>query len=551
MEIGLDAAIPTYAGGLGILAGDTIRSAADRGVPMVAVTLLHRKGYFHQELNEGSQKEHPEEWSIERSLVELPRRVSVTIEARTVRLRCWMYEVIGIRGHRVPVYFLGSDLPENEEWDRRLTHHLYGGDRRYRLCQEVILGIGGVRMLRALGHDYLERFHMNEGHSSLLTLALLEERMRSASRSKITMEDVDAVRRQCVFTTHTPVAAGHDDFEPELVEQVLDHELLSEVSRFSNINGKFNMTYLALNLSRYVNGVARRHGEVSRLMFGGYVIDSITNGVHAATWTSEPFQELFDRHMPGWREDNSSLRYAASIPNDEIWAAHQQAKRQLVKYIERSHDGRFDLETFTIGFARRATAYKRPDLLLRDPGRLDAMAESVGPLQVVYAGKAHPQDEAGKRLIQEIAGAREKLGEQVRLVYLENYDIGLGHVMTSGCDLWLNTPEPPLEASGTSGMKASLNGVPSLSILDGWWIEGHIEGVTGWSIGEDGWTRPQDQDRSKDVDHLYEKLGNVVLPLFYRNRDRYLDVMRYAISLNGSFFNSERMVAEYVRKAYQ
>ena len=552
MEIGFEADIPTYSGGLGILAGDTIRSAADHGLPLVAVTLLHRKGYFLQKLDaKGVQTELPREWVVEDVLAEMPGRVSVRIEDRNVRLRCWKYEVPGIRGHHVPVYFLDADLPENTEWDRKLTDHLYGGDHRYRLAQEAILGIGGVRVLSALAFEGLARYHMNEGHSSLLTIELLNRQLRSTRRKKVTEKEIDAVRERCVFTSHTPVAAGHDRFPPDLVRQVLGKETYLQMERFGSMDGKINMTYLALNLSGYVNGVARKHKEVSQLMFGGYQVDSITNGVHASTWTSEPFQELFDRHMPGWREDNCSLRYAAGIPNNQIWDAHQKAKEGLLDFIKETHGTKLSLDSFTIGFARRATAYKRADLIFEDVERLKKIAKRHGPIQLVYAGKAHPRDEAGKELIRRIVAAGRKFKQFVRLVYLENYDIEIGHLITSGCDIWLNNPQPPLEASGTSGMKAALNGVPSFSVPDGWWIEGHMEGLTGWAIGEDSRLTPSAEDRAKDAESLYHKLDKVILPLFYNNVEGYIEVMRNAIALNGSFFNTDRMVAEYVRKAYR
>ena len=552
MEIGLDPAMPTYSGGLGLLAGDTIRSAADLRVPMVAVTLLYRKGYFRQKLDaDGWQREEPAAWAVEDFLEEMPQRTSVTVEGRTVHLRAWRYEVKGVGGFKVPVFFLDSDLPENSEWDRTLTHFLYGGDQHYRLCQEVIIGIGGVRILRVLGYDRIERFHMNEGHSSLLTLELLDEEAKKAGRKWIHHEDIEKVREKCVFTTHTPVPAGHDQFSLDLVNRVLGHrQVFVDMKDIFCCQGILNMTYLALNLSRYINGVAKKHGEVSRLMFAGHTIDAITNGVHAATWISHPFQELYERYIPGWREDNFSLRYALSIPKEEIWEAHQKVKRELIQYVNRTTDAGMDGDILTIGFARRATPYKRGDLFFQDIERLRTISSKTGSLQVIYAGKAHPQDQGGKELIKRIFQAKESLKKEIKIAYLENYDIELGKIMTSGVDLWLNTPQAPMEASGTSGMKSALNGVPSLSVLDGWWIEGHIEGVTGWPIGESRRGTAESSDWSKDASSLYDKLEHIILPLFYHDRDRFIDVMRHCIALNGSFFNTHRMILEYVLKAY-
>jgi starch phosphorylase len=551
MEIGLVTDLPTYSGGLGVLAGDTIRAAADLKLPMVAVTLLHRKGYFYQRLDSGGrQKEEPVDWSVDDFLTELPQRTSVTIEGRTVFLRAWRFDVAGPGDSSVPVYFLDADLAENSEWDRTLTHYLYGGDQHYRLCQEVILGIGGVKMLRALGYQNVERYHMNEGHSSLLALELLDEEAHRAGRPSPNRDDVQLVREKCVFTTHTPVAAGHDQFPMSLVNQVLGRHEVEEMKDIFCCGDLLNMTFLALNLSHYVNGVAKKHGEITRLMFAGYNIDAITNGVHAATWVADSFSELYDRYMTGWRQDNCSLRYALSIPKQEMWLAHMGAKKSLVHYVNSETNAGMDSDVFTIGFARRAATYKRADLLFSDIDRLRAIATLRGGLQIVYAGKAHPQDEAGKGQIERIFHARELLRDKIKIAYLQNYNMEIGKKMTAGVDIWLNTPQPPMEASGTSGMKAAVNGVPSLSVLDGWWIEGCIEGVTGWSIGPPDGAAAASADHSEDAASLYDKLERIVMPLYYYNRDDFLEVMRHAIALNGSFFNTHRMLQQYVLKAY-
>ena len=559
MEIALDPNMPTYSGGLGVLAGDMLRSAADLKLPMHAVTLLHSKGYFRQRLDSsGWQTEEAAEWDVTRFCQALPTRVVVTLEGRTVHVVAWQYMVKGIGGHGVPVFLLDTDLPENSAWDRTLTQHLYGGDFHYRLCQEIILGIGGVRMLRALGYHDVRRFHMNEGHAALLGLELLDERARWCQRASFNEEDVQAVRTQCVFTTHTPVPAGHDKFPLDHVARVLGRSDVFTMRDVFCCDDQLNMTYLALNLSHYVNGVAKKHGEVARRMLTPrderhhYQIDHITNGVHLTTWASPPFAELFDRHVPGWREDNSLLRAAANLPNEAVWQAHQSAKTLAIEEINRRTNAKLDLATLTIGFARRFTAYKRADLLLHDPARLREIAARVGRLQIVYGGKAHPGDDEGKRIIKHIAQARETLGPEVRLVYLENYDWEMGRLLTSGVDLWLNTPIPPMEASGTSGMKAALNGVPSLSVLDGWWLEGCVEGVTGWAIdGAAGGKELTAETRTPlDAASLYRQLEHVIMPLIYVNRTGFIEVMRQAIARNASHFNTQRMLQEYIAKAY-
>ena len=543
--------MPTYSGGLGVLAGDMIRAAADLKIPMVAVTLLHRKGYFYQRLdNAGRQFEDPVDWAVNDFLAELPERVSVTIEDRTVALRAWKYDVAGPADFTVPVYFLDCDLPQNSPWDRTLTHFLYGGDQHYRLAQEVVLGMGGVKMLRALGYRNVEHYHMNEGHSSLLALELLDEEAQRAGRPAPNRDDVQTVREKCVFTTHTPVAAGHDQFPIALVNQVIGRREVEEMKDVFCCGDLLNMTYLALNLSHYVNGVAKKHGEIAKLMFAGYTIDAITNGIHAATWTADAFVQLYDRYIFGWRQDNASLRYALSIPKQDIWQAHTNAKKQLLHYVNLVTNAGMEADVLTVGFARRAATYKRADLLFTDTERLKAIAGQRGGVQIIYAGKAHPKDEAGKAQIQHVFRGRDLLRERIKIAYLPNYSMEMGKMMTAGVDLWLNTPLPPMEASGTSGMKAAVNGVPSLSVLDGWWIEGCIEGVTGWSIGPSDARGAEVSDHSQDAASLYDKLEQVVMPLFYYNRNDYLDVMRHAIALNGSFFNTHRMLQQYVAKAY-
>jgi glycogen phosphorylase len=548
MEIALDANMPTYSGGLGMLAGDTLRSAADLGAPVVAVTLVYRKGYFRQYLDTaGNQSEQPQQWEPERILKAVDGRVSIEIEQRQVWIRAWQYDVQGVDGDVVAVYLLDSNLPENSEWDRHLTDSLYGGDEAYRLAQEIILGIGGLKLLQKLGHDRIQAYHMNEGHSALLALGLLERRLDQSFAGRVKQLDIDGIRRMCIFTTHTPVPAGHDQFPKALVGQLLGEERLLLLEQTQALHDDaLNMTYLALRFSGYVNGVAMRHGEVSRGMFPNYAISAITNGVHAFTWTSPAFRELFDSYVPGWRTDNNYLRYAISIPLEDIRAAHGKAQEVLFTEIRHRTGVALDPRVFTIGFARRASTYKRANLLFQDRERLKRIARDVGPIQIVYAGKAHPRDEGGKKIIRQVFDGASSLSDVIRTVYVENYDMYWGQLITSGVDVWLNTPMRPQEASGTSGMKAALNGVPSFSVVDGWWAEGWIEGVTGWAIGNTEIV----EDPVTEVSTLYDKLERQILPMFYGTPNRYTEVMRSAIALNGSFFNTQRMVQQYLANAY-
>jgi glycogen phosphorylase len=548
MEIAVAPEIPTYAGGLGVLAGDMLRSAADIGIPMVGVTLLHRKGYFHQRLDAaGRQTEEPENWHPEKSLELIEFTVPLNLNGGHLKVRAWRFPIAGVTGHVVPVYFLDTDLPENPPWERTLTDSLYGGDGRYRLCQEAVLGIAGVRMLRLLGHKEIVRFHMNEGHSALLAVALLEEMVGRPNLPSVTDLEIEAVRHQCVFTTHTPVPAAIDQFPLELVGKVLGPDRIKILQTTHCCPfGNLNMTYLALRCSRYINGVAMHHGEISHGMFPGYPIHAITNGVHAKTWTSAPFLELYDRHLPEWRRDNRYLRYAIGIDPLEIQKAHVEAKRATIREVAQATGVQLSDSVATIGFARRATAYKRADLLFTDLQRLRAISKKSGPFQIVFGGKAHPRDEEGKAVIRLIFEGAAALRDTIRIAYVENYDMRWARLLTSGVDLWLNTPHRPFEASGTSGMKASLNGVPSLSVRDGWWIEGHLEGVTGWAIG-----RGQDpEEHAVEVASLYDKLENVILPMFYEKPQAYAEVMRSAIAINGSFFNTHRMLSQYLANAY-
>jgi starch phosphorylase len=548
MEMGLEPEIPTYSGGLGVLAGDTLRSGADLNIPLVGVTLVSRKGYFRQAIDSrGNQIEYPGEWRPEDFMERVPNRVKVRIEGREVWVQAWKYEVRSAAGGEAPVFFLDTDLKENSPSDREITHYLYGGDEAYRLKQEIVLGVGGARMLRDLGIP-VRKYHMNEGHSSLLTLELLCLTQRDIEEvwDEQLVWDEEAVRKVCVFTTHTSVEAGHDKFQYDLVENVMGEIVpLNPLKEWAG-SDHLNMSRLALSLSGYINGVAPRHGETSQKMFPGFEIHAISNGVHSYTWTCESFRELYNRHIPGWANEPQFLVRVDIVPDREIWGAHQEAKKELLAEVNRRSASGMEEDVLTIGFARRATDYKRADLLFSDIERL-IRVQDKGPIQVIYAGKAHPRDLPGKRLIERIFSSMAALRGKIRVAYLEDYGMVLAKKMVSGVDVWLNTPLRPLEASGTSGMKAAHNGILNFSVLDGWWVEGHIEGITGWSIGP---AHSSGNFQKEEIEDLYGKLREVIVPLYYRDRKAWIHMMKNAISKNASYFNSHRMMRCYVTEAY-
>jgi starch phosphorylase len=538
MEVGLTSEIPTYAGGLGTLAGDAIRSSADLKLPLVAVTLISKRNYFKQKLDaNGRQSEQPREWNPEKLLVLLPNEVYVQIEGRAVKVKAWLYKYKSVTGGVVPVIFLDTDHDGNTPEDREITFYLYGGNERYRLKQEAILGFAGVRMLDALGFR-VRKYHMNEGHSSFLSVELLH---------KFGM-DAEKVRELCVFTTHTPVDAGHDKFNYGLVSEVLE---TVDVTLLKQYGGPelLNMTCLALNLSNYVNGVAKRHQEISSKMFAGYEIHAVTNGVHSYTWTGESYRKVYDKYLPGWAIEPELLAKVDIIPDCEIWAAHEEQKQILIDYANLTAGSSLSSDVFTLGFARRATEYKRPTLLFSNLERLRKISQK-GKVQAIFAGKAHPRDEGGKKLIEQIYSFGKQLKGDVEIVYLEDYSMDTAAKMVGGVDVWLNTPLRPMEASGTSGMKAAHNGVINFSVLDGWWAEGWIENLTGWAIGPHSSESDNAETTLKEAEDLYNKLEYVITPMFYDRRDEWLKLMKNSIGKIAYYFNSHRMMRRYVIDAY-
>jgi starch phosphorylase len=546
MEIALRPEIHTYSGGLGVLAGDTARSAADLGLPMVFVSLVSRAGYVLQEIDgEGRQTAKPNPWRPDEWAQPLGAMIAVPIEGREVWLRAWLYELSSPLGRSVPVLLLDTDLDQNNPSDREITHYLYGGDDAYRLKQEIVLGIGGATMLRALGFQ-IETYHLNEGHAALLTLSLLRP-CRRPKEDIIPGEplyDHMRVRRHCVFTTHTPVEAGLDKFDYALVQRILDDYIELDELKLLGGQDRLNMTRLALNLSGFVNGVSERHAETTSHIFPGYRVRSITNGVHPATWTHARFAQLFGTHLPQWAYEPEVLTRVDQLSDDAIWSAHQDAKQELLTTIKERTGVAMRLDVPLLGFARRMTQYKRPDLLFEDVDRLRAIAQKR-PFQLAFAGLAHTRDQAGVALISSLHDRMRELASDIPIAFIPNYDMQVAARMVAGVDVWLNTPLPPFEASGTSGMKAAMNGVLNLSVLDGWWIEANIEGVNGWAIG-----MGEANDAGAHANDLYRQLEDAVLPLYRSDRTRWIWMMKQAISKIASYFNSQRMMRRYATEAY-
>jgi len=555
MEVAIYPELKTYSGGLGVLAGDFLKSAADLRLPISAVTLLYNVGYFDQKIVNMRQEEEYNRLDPIEYMTELPYTVTIEIEGREVKVGCARMYYIGNTNFPQPHYFLFTRGNAGRPWDDAITDKLYKkgvNDQNYwRIAQEQVLGIGGIKMLHLLadnGEISLPRtYHLNEGHAGFAPLELLKRYGYEGARSRT------------VFTTHTPVEAGHDMFDYGKVQGMLGSFIPGVDLRALGGQDHLNMTRLALNLSRYANAVARRHGIVSRGMFPGYAIDSITNGVHSRTWTSKVFKKLYDEHFNGfhypqnWRADPSLLALVDGVPDDTILQAHKVAKRNLLDYVKKSTGEVLDEDKLTIGFARRFATYKRGNLIFSDLDRL-VEASGGGEVQFIFSGKANPNDEPGKGVITDVLKNAEKLKDRLKVVFLPNYDMSKGLLLAAGADVWLNLPRRPWEASGTSGMKAAHNGVPSFSTVDGWWDEvpkgrdGERRG--GWSIGEE----PRDDEMNNpgsdaaDFESFCRRLKNDIRTA-YADPTEWTRVMKGAIK-NAAYFNTHRMVREYVERAY-
>lgn len=588
-EFGLHHSLPFYAGGLGFLAGDFLKECSDLGVPMVGVGFMYPEGYLHQRLSaDGWQNSESEALDRVRAPIcrvldrdGQPMTLTVPILQHPIRFEVWKAQI-----GRVPLYLIDTDIEANDPWNRGISSRLYIGDHEHRLVQEIILGIGGTQILSALGikHSVL---HLNEGHSSFAILERIREMVEKGSSFA---DAFDLVRKTTIFTTHTPVPAGHDIFSFSLMDKYFSSYIpLLGINREAfyrlgidpaDPDAGFNMTVFALRLSAYCNAVSRKHGEIARQMWHHLwpqlgeeevPISHITNGVHAPTWIDSRMAGLFNRYLgPSWLNDHdnpSIWQLVDDIPDGELWMVHRLQKIMMIAVMQERARARwkehadpniilasgimFDPNTLTIGFARRFASYKRANLILRDPQRLKAiLGHTRMPVQIVFAGKAHPSDNAGKLLIQQVFSIARDPDFGGRVAFIEDYNEELAQYLIHGVDVWLNNPEPPFEASGTSGMKAGMNGVPHLSILDGWWIEGY-NGANGWAFDSDG-----KGSEDKDAEELYAILEKQIVPLYY-DRDEtgispgWIKIMKESIKSTAARFSSRRMVKEYANQFYQ
>ena len=534
-EIGLWSELHTYSGGLGVLAGDHVKSAADAEIPLVGVTLVYRKGYGRQHLDkDGVQTETYRDLDPAQHMQDTGMEISLPLDGGELWAKVWRADITGVSGHVVPVYFLDTFHPKNSEKHLELGLTLYGGDDWVRIRQEYLLGVGGLRLLDKLGLE-VDGLHLNEGHC---TFALLEMLGKGWSREQLA--------KRVLFTTHTPVPAGHDRFEWEAVEEVLGDLLPADAKQLVIDAGdpeegrRISMSHLAVALSGPVNAVSNLNAWVASSMFADHHIAPITNGVHHITWTSPMMADLFDKQLPGWREDPTKLAHAGKIPTEDLAGARDVARKVLRELVLTSTGVKLAKNRLTIGFARRFATYKRANLVFSDLERLREIG--AGKIQFVFSGKAHPRDEGGKALIKSIFDSAKDLENEIPVAFLEDYSMATGLAMTGGVDIWLNNPIRPMEASGTSGMKAAMNGVPNCSILDGWWPEGCEHGVNGWAIGE----ADDERDDVRDAKNVLDVIENEVLPAWNEGDEKWCEIMRASIATSARFTGA-RMISDYLR----
>ena len=534
-EIGLWSDLYTYSGGLGVLAGDHVKSAADAELPLVGVTLLYRQGYGKQHLNsDGIQSETYPVIDPNKHLIQTDITIQLDLDETVIYASVWKAEIIGVTGHIIPVYFLDTLREENSSEHQKLSSVLYGGDDNTRVRQEYLLGCGGVQLFDYLDSE-LSGIHLNEGHC---TFAMLELLHRGWSR--------EYLADHSLFTTHTPVPAGHDRFDWDLVKQIMKDKLPTDAidlvkNAGDSENGeRCSMSHLAMALSKSTNAVSKLNAQVAAGMFAGKDITPITNGVHHITWTSSPMSKLYDKYLEGWQKEPSLLSLAGNIPSQSLIAARKESRKILRERVKSSTGVEFSEDRLTIGFARRFATYKRANLVFHNLEKLREIGSDK--IQFVFSGKAHPKDEGGKKLIKSIFESAEIIRDEIPVAFLEDYDMDIGLDMTSGVDIWLNNPIRPMEASGTSGMKAAMNGVPNCSILDGWWPEACIHGENGWAIGN----AEDDRDDDRDASNIYSVLESEVIPTWESGEENWAKIMQASI-VASSGFSGKRMIEDYLK----
>ncbi|MGD0477961.1 MAG: alpha-glucan family phosphorylase [Nitrososphaerales archaeon] len=540
MEVGIDDQIPTYSGGLGVLAGDLAFSFSDFGLPATFITLLSRNGYASQRLDrERGQLDAPHPWDYARILSPTDARANVEVGGTVQRVGVWEYKIRGKA--ETSVLFLDTDFPENDKKVRDATERLYEGEIWQRMLQDIILGIGGYRILKALGRN-VDVYHLNESHAAFATIELLRD-----------AGSPEAARRRCAFTTHTPIAAGNDVFPLAMVEEALSKYPWVDWTKES-VDGSINLSRLAAKYSGVTNAVSLKHKYVAGSVLGFDNISYVTNGVYHKRWVHDELKRVYDRHLPGWQDSPSLLVRALGIPSVELAEARKAVKRTLVTMVNERTGLHFDEGALTISVAKRITSYKRNNMILSDPERLERIAGEKGGIQVIIAGKAHPRDDVAKSMLADAIHEADQLNrgsQKVKIAILENYGIEMAKLLVAGSDVWLNNPRRPLEACGTSGIKAAINGVLNFSVYDGWWLEGGIEGVNGWGIGRRlEWNDLSASIDGEDAGDMFRKLTDEIVPTYYNDRARWWNMSRMSIATVGPLFNSYRMVGDYVTKVY-
>jgi glycogen phosphorylase len=543
LELALNNSIKSYSGGLGILAGDTIKSYADLGLDAVAVTLLYKNGYFKQSIDPitGKQIESNDEWDYKSLLTNTGKTFVIEIEHRPVTVQIWQYEYTGQKGNNIKIYFLDTNLDHNNSEDQAICYNLYSKYPVTRLKQEILIGIGSIKALETLGYPIFDKYHLNESHACF-AIPYLQSILGSKQEAQ----------KHIVFTTHTPLEHGHkkytfEELEKQLTQKSNDQSLVEILKSNYDDQTQINVTRYCLENSSYSNAVSRKHAEVMHKMFPSSTIDYVTNGIHTYTWVSNSLAEVFDKNLIDWRLDSSILRNALQLTDFDIRTAHQKNKQILCDKILEISGKQYSTSKFTIGFARRVDSYKRQNFIFKDLDRLEKIAQKFGGIQFVFAGKAYPDTAGEDSTLAQIVKLSQQADLNINIVYIPNYDMVTSEFMVSGVDIWLNNPLRPLEASGTSGMKAALNGVPNFSVVDGWWVEGWQENETGWSIGDE---YNHIGNEAYELNELYGKLEHIILPTYYYDTKKWLEIMKQAIALNGSHFNTQRMVLEYLSKAY-